>query len=157
MSDEASPLREQARQDNGTNLYEDEAMRMLVVLASFAAVIGVATPAQADPNGNNSGADASFLSALDNAGITYDSGADAIAAGKRACALMDQGHPASDVIKSVSASNPGFTTDSATKFTAIATNTYCPQHLGEPTAQPPPPPPSPAVWPEFPWPALPAA
>lgn len=132
-------------------------MRMLVVLASFAAVIGVAAPAQADPGGANSGPDANFLSALDNAGITYQSKADAVAAGKRACALMDQGHPASDVIKSVSASNPGFTMDSATKFTAIATSIYCPQHLGEPTAQPPPPPPSPVIWPEFPWPVPPAA
>jgi Protein of unknown function (DUF732) len=130
-------------------------MRMLVVLASFAAVIGAATPAQADPS-NDSGPDASFLAALDNAGITYQSRDGAVEACKRACALMDQGHQASDVIKSVSASNPGFTMDSATKFTAIATSTYCPQHLGEPTTQPPPPPPSPAIWPEFPWPALPA-
>ncbi|HWF29515.1 MAG TPA: DUF732 domain-containing protein [Mycobacterium sp.] len=129
---------------------------MLVVLASFAAAIGVATPAQADPNSNDSGPDASFLAALDNADITYNR-ADAIAVAKRACQLMDQGHPASDVIKSVSASNPGFTMDSATKFTAIATSTYCPQHLGEPTAQPPPAPPSPVIWPEFPWPAPPAA
>ena len=30
-------------------------MRMLVVLASFAAVIGAATPAQADPASNESG------------------------------------------------------------------------------------------------------
>jgi uncharacterized protein DUF732 len=130
---------------------------MLVVLASFAAVLGVATPAQADPNGNGSGPDASFLTALDNAGITYQSKAGAVAVGKRACELMDQGHPASDVIMSVSASNPGFTTDAATKFTAIATNTYCPQHLGEPTTQPPPPPPSPVIWPDLQFPAPPAA
>jgi len=125
-------------------------MRMLVVIASFAAIVGMATPAHADPNSNDSGPDASFLAALDNAGITYHDRADAITVGKRACALMDQGHPASDVIKSVSTSNPGFTTESATKFTAIATSTYCPQHLGEPTTQPPPPPP--AIWPDFPLP-----
>ena len=63
---------EQARQDNGVNLYEDEAMRMLVVFASFAAVIGVATPAQADRGSNDSGPDASFLAAVDKAGITYE-------------------------------------------------------------------------------------
>jgi hypothetical protein len=127
---------------------------MLVVFASLAAIVGMATPAQADPSGD----DASFLTALDNAGISYESKADAIAVGKRACADMDQGHPASDVIQSVSASNPGFTTDSATKFTAIATETYCPQHLGEPTAAPPPPPQPADTWPrpEFPWPGLPS-
>lgn len=48
----------QGWRDNGANLYEDEAVRMLVALASFAAVIGVATPAQADPGGNDSGPDA---------------------------------------------------------------------------------------------------
>jgi Protein of unknown function (DUF732) len=144
------------RQDNGANLYEDEAMRMLVVVTGCA-VIAVATPAQADPNSNGSGPDASFLAALDNAGIAYQSKAGAIAAGKRACQLMDQGHPDSDVIKSVSASNPGFTMDAATKFTAIAASSYCPQHLGDPTTQAPPPPPPPDTWPEFPWPAPPAA
>jgi hypothetical protein len=33
----------------GADLHEDASMRLLVVLASFAAVIGLATPAQADP------------------------------------------------------------------------------------------------------------
>jgi hypothetical protein len=127
-------------------------MRMLAVLASFAVVIGVATPAQADPASNDSGPDASFLAALDNAGITYQNGAAVVAAGKRVCELMDQGHPESDVIKSVSASNPGFATDGAARFTTIAVSVYCPQHQGEPTAQTPPPPPSPVTWPLFPLP-----
>src|SRR6201997_405667 len=132
-------------------------MRKLVLLASFAAIVRMATPAQAAPSVNYSDRDASFLAALDNARITYHTKADAIAVGTRACALMDQGHPASDIIKSVSTSNPGFTMDNATKFTAIATNTYCPQHLAELTAPPPPPPPPPAdTWPQFPWPGLPS-
>ncbi len=128
---------------------------MLVVLASFAAVIGVATPAQADPGSNDSGPDASFLAELNKAGIPYHSGADAVAVGKRACQLMDQGNSEVDVIKNVSASNPGFTMSNAAKFTTIAVIAYCPQHLGEPTTQAPPP--SSAIVPEIPWPALPAA
>lgn len=140
------------RQDNGANLYENEAMRMLLVLASFAFAVGVATPAQADTGSNDSGPDASFLAALDKAGITYHSRADAVAVGKRACELMDQGHPESDVIKNMSASNPGFTEDGAAKFTTIAVSAYCPQHLGEPAAQAPPPPASSATWPDFPLP-----
>jgi hypothetical protein len=143
---------DQGRHDNGANLYENQAVRTLVVVASFVFVIGVAAPAQADPDSNVSGPDASFLAALDKAGITYQSGPAAVAVGKRACELMDQGHPESDVIKSMSASNPGFTTDGATKFTTIAVNAYCPQHLGEPTAQAPPPPASSAIWPMFPLP-----
>jgi hypothetical protein len=147
------------RQDNDARLYENEAMRMLVALASFAAVIGMAAPAQADPGSSDSGPDASFLAALDKAGITYQSGTAAVAGGKRACELMDQGHPESDVIKSMSASNPGFTTDGAAKFTTIAVSAYCPQHLGEPITQAPPTltlPPT-GIWPEFPLPTLGAA
>ena len=130
---------------------------MLVVLASFAAVVGLAASAQADPGSTASGTDASFLAALDKAGITYQSGATAVSVGRRACDLMDQGHPEIDVINSVSSSNPGFTTEGAAKFTMIAASAYCPQHLGQPTTQAPPSPASSAIWPEFPWPAPPAA
>ena len=127
---------------------------MLVVFASFAAVIGVATPAQADPGSNGSGPDASFLAALDKAGVPYQSGTVAVAIGKRACELMDQGHPQVDVINSMSASNPGSTTSDATQFTTIAAGAYCPQHVGEPIVQAPPTPtlPPTGTWPEFPLP-----
>ncbi len=46
-------------------------MRFLVMLAGIAVVLGAATPAEADPG--NSGRDASFLAALDKAGITTGS------------------------------------------------------------------------------------
>ena len=55
---------EQGRPDNGANLYENEATRTLVMLASFAAVTGVATSAQADPGSNDSSPDASARSTL---------------------------------------------------------------------------------------------
>jgi hypothetical protein len=38
-------------EDNGADLYKDEDMRLPIVLASFAAVIGLAAPAQADVDG----------------------------------------------------------------------------------------------------------
>lgn len=110
-------------------------MRIVLALAGVAAVVGVAPPAHADP-----GADASFLAALDKAGITYHSGPVAVEVGKRACELMDQGHPEIDVIKEVSSSNPGFTVDGAAKFTMIAASAFCPQHLGQQVSQAPPPP-----------------
>ena len=77
-------------------------MRLYVVLASFAAVVGLATPAHADPD-----PDASFLAALDNAGITFQSGPDAVGIGRRAYQLMDQGHTEPDVIKSMTEQNAG--------------------------------------------------
>lgn len=118
-------------------MYEDEAVRGPVVLASFVAALAVAAPAHADP----SGPDANFLGELNKDGITYQSGPVAISVGKRACSLMDQGLPAADVIKDVASRNPGFTGDGAAKFTAIASQIYCPQHLSDPTTLPPPPPP----------------
>jgi hypothetical protein len=129
-------IRVEIGRDNCANLYEDEAMRFVVMLASFASVVGVATPAQADPG--NSGPDASFLAALDKAGITYQDPTVAVAVAKNACALMDQGDPQAGVIKSVSSSNPGFTADGAAQFTMIAASAYCPQHMGRPITQPPP-------------------
>lgn len=111
-------------------------MRFLVMLAGFAAVLGTVSPAQADPG--NSGPDASFLAALTKAGITFQDPTVAVAVAQRACALMDQGNPQAGVIKSVSSSNPGFTTDGAAKFTMIAASAYCPQHMGQPIAQAPP-------------------
>ena len=130
---------------------------MLLALASFAAVIGMAAPAQADPGSDRSGADASFLAALDKAGITYHNGADAIAAGKNVCQLLDQGQRRSDVIKTVSESNPGFTMSSALSFTTVAEKTYCPQHLSDPPPTEQAPPPSWWIPPEFPLPPPPAA
>jgi hypothetical protein len=121
--------------DNDANVYEDEAMRFLVMLAGFAVVLGVATPAHADP-----GPDASFLAALKQAGITFQDPTVAIAVGKKACELMDQGNPEAGVIKSVSSSNPGFTNDGAAQFTMIAASAYCPQHVGQPVTQASPPP-----------------
>lgn len=118
-------------------------MRPFVALAGLVVVIGFAAPARADSDGD-------FLAALNNAGITYQSGPDAIGIGHHACKLMDQGHPEADVIKGMTEQNAGFTTGAATKFVQIAENVYCPQHIGGAVA--PPPPSEPAVPPFFPWP-----
>jgi hypothetical protein len=117
------------RRDNWADVDDDEAMRPLIALASLAVVIGGAAPAHADPGTADSGADASFLAALRQAGITYNSGDTAVAAAKAACGLIDQGQPQIDVVKQVTEQNPGFTISGAAKFTAIAASAYCPQHL----------------------------
>src|ERR1035441_7510907 len=139
-------------QDNGADLPEDESMRLLVVLASLAAAIGFAATAQGDPSGE----DAAFIAALNDAGITYQNAPDAIAIGRRACDLMNQGHAEVDVIKSMAQANPGFTDDAATRFTHIAESAYCPQYVNAPP-QPQPAPAPTQPWIDFPWPGLPAA
>jgi hypothetical protein len=126
-------IRVEMGRDNGTNVYEDEAMRFLLMLAGFTSVLAMATPAQADPG--DSGPDTRFLAALSKAGITYQDPTVAVAVGKKACELMDQGNPQAGVIKSVSSSNPGFTPDGAAQFTMIAASAYCPQHMGQPLSR----------------------
>ena len=108
-------------------------MRLLAT-ACFAALIAMAAPAQADSGGG----DADFLAGLKSAGISYKDGPDAVRIGRRACELMDQGHPPADVIKAMTDQNPGSTTDGATKFVDIAENKLCPQHSGGAVASPAP-------------------
>jgi hypothetical protein len=121
----------QHRLYEGADLYKDEVMRLLLFLAGAAAVVGLAAPAQADDS------DPKFLTALNNAGITYKNGPDAIGIGRQECKVMDQGHSEPDVIKAMTDQNPGLTPDVATKFTRIAETVYCPQHLFGKTEAPP--------------------
>lgn len=125
-------------------------MRLRLVLGCLAAMTGLAAPAHADPD-----PDASFLSGLNNAGISYHNGPDAIAIGRRVCELMDQGNPQSDVIKSMTQENSGFTDDGATKFAQISENVLCPQHTWGIVPTPAKQPWSPPI--DFPLPPLPAA
>ena len=125
-------------------------MRSHVILVTLAALIGLATPAHADPN-----PDAKFLGALDKAGITYHDGPAAVAIGRRACELMDQGNSQADVVKSMTQENSGFTDDGATKFTQISESVFCPQHTWGIVQKPEQQPWSPPI--DFPLPPLPAA
>ena len=71
-------------------------MRRLLVVLGVASSLGTAMPAHADPN-----VDASFVDALNKAGITFNDSKSAVNAGKTACGLMDQGKPELDVIQLV--------------------------------------------------------
>jgi hypothetical protein len=99
-------------------------MRRLLVVLGIASSLGSAITARADPN-----VDASFVDALNKAGITFNDPKSAVNAGKTACGLMDQGKPELDVIQLVTQQNPGISTTSAAQFTAIAASAYCPRHL----------------------------
>ncbi len=124
-----------SRQDNRANVDDDGAMRLLVVLASLAAIIGWAVPAQADPSSTDPGLDASFLNQLNQAGITYGNGPAAVAAARTACDMMDSGQKEIDVVKQVMNLNPGFGLAGSTRFTAIASSVYCPEYLGKSSAK----------------------
>jgi len=132
------------RYHSRADVSDDGAMRRVLMLFGIAAALGVGVPAHADPGSPDPGVDASFLDALTKAGITFNNGAGAVNAGKTACGLMGQGQPELDVIRHVTEQNPGISTTSAAKFTAIAASAYCPQFLqrasdnGGATTEPPP-------------------
>jgi hypothetical protein len=84
--------------------------------------------AQPDPAGGGLH-NAAFLETLRAAGITYTNSSQAIDAARAVCGLVDRGEPGLQVIADLKANNPGFTTDGAAQFAAIAANTYCPHQL----------------------------
>jgi hypothetical protein len=102
-------------------------MKRLILLASAAAAVVLAAPAPA--HADTSGNDAGFLATLDQAGITHRGAARAVAAGRSVCELMDDGLSPMDTVTAVQGTNPGFTMESAAKFTAAAVTTYCPEHF----------------------------
>jgi hypothetical protein len=108
------------------------------MLATAAAVIGLAVPALADPGDPPPGpvpddpaADARFLDSLKSAGMTYRSGPDAVAAGRMACNMMISGRSEKDVVDELSMRNPGLNSGGAMRFAALASSTYCPDYLSK--------------------------
>ena len=113
-------------------------MRILLGLASVAAVLGLAAPALADPPPDpappDPAADSHFLDSLDKAGMKYSNGSSAIAAGRYACDMMNNGAAETDVVSKLSMLNPGLNSGGAMKFAALASSAYCPDYLTKSSA-----------------------
>jgi hypothetical protein len=112
-------------------------MRLPHMLATVAAATGLAlaVPALADPPPgplpDDPAADSRFLDTLNQAGMTYRNGADAVAAGRMACNMMISGRSEKDVIDELSMRNPGLNSGGAMRFAALASSTYCPDYLSK--------------------------
>jgi Protein of unknown function (DUF732) len=126
-------------------------MRLLVVLASFAVVIGLAVPAHADARG--------YLAELDKAGVSYRDPTDATNAGLSICRRLENGDNFDTAIDSETA--VGYSEHDAGFIVGAAVKNLCPdlvpalnQWLQNGIGKQPPPPPSSEIWPEFPWPPL---
>lgn len=120
-------------------------MKPLSALLLLAALITSAAVASADPADPAAGGvpladpavggvppavgNSGFLTALQNAGITYDDPARVIAAAQAVCGLIDNGKPGLEILQGLMNTNPGFTMDGAAQFAAIAANAYCPHQL----------------------------
>ena len=106
-------------------------MKSLLMMLAVGVLLGTGA-AHADPDGGTpdpAAADAGFLAALQAAGITYTYPAQVISAGRTMCALADRGETGLELIADIKAQNPGFSTDGAAVFAAIASRSYCPHHL----------------------------
>jgi Protein of unknown function (DUF732) len=105
-----------------------EAMKLLLTLTSFAAIIGMAIPAHADST------DDAFIASLKAAGITYSDPDAAVGAGKWVCDKVNGGTDMSDVIKTLTSKNSLLNPGKASKFAAIAANAYCPDAISTTSA-----------------------
>lgn len=101
-------------------------------VVSAAVLVALASPAYA----GSAGDDVKFLAALGQAGIGYNSPAQAIAVGNAVCQLLAAGRPAAEITWELVTGNQGINRDAATKFAAIAANAYCPQYLDNLTGAP---------------------
>jgi hypothetical protein len=113
-------------------------MRLFLVVASTATILCLAAPATADPPPpppDNPGADAAFLDSLNKAGMSYNSGSNAITAGRKACDFMNQGLSQNDLVEKLSLLNPGLNHGGAMKFAALASSAYCPDFLNRSSTQ----------------------
>lgn len=104
-------------------------MRLALALLSVTTMVAFAVPARGEPGLDEGVANAAFLGSLRTAGITFSNADQAIAAGRTVCGLIANGESGLEVLKDLKTTNPGFTTDGAAQFAAIAAKSYCPQQL----------------------------
>jgi hypothetical protein len=109
-------------------------MKVLPLVASVVALVGLAAPAHADPD------DDAFLSALTKAGISYQNSDKAIKAGQKVCDLANSGTSQLDIVRDIRDLNPSFTMTSAAKFANAAATVYCPERLSVDSGGTAPPP-----------------
>ena len=97
------------------------ALRLLALTAGvFGASAAMAAPAQADMMGN------AFLTALNNAGISYGQPASTMALGRSVCPMAVQPDETFEALTSRMAENHGMSHEVADAFTIVAIATYCP-------------------------------
>lgn len=106
-------------------------MKLLLVVISFVAIIGLAAPAYADPDDGAGSDDAKFLAALHNADIDYANPSEVIGSARAVCGCLDDGESGLGLVHDVEAHNPGFNMDAAAEFAVISAKFYCPQQLSK--------------------------
>jgi hypothetical protein len=106
-------------------------MRLLLTTFGVAAMIGLATPAHADPPPAPQGDDGAFLAALHQVGISYASPGAVVASAKAVCTCLNNGESGLELVHDVKTHNPGFDMESASNFAMVAAKFYCPHQLSK--------------------------
>jgi Protein of unknown function (DUF732) len=102
-------------------------MKRLLMLLSIPTMIVVAAPAYADPGPSN---DTDFLKQVNDAGLSFQDGTQAVTVARSLCDLADKGTPTADMEQSLKSGNPALAGNGAAKFMTLAAAEYCPTHLG---------------------------
>jgi hypothetical protein len=106
-------------------------MRTLVAIIGVCAMIGLAAPANADPDDAPAGDDTAFLAALRGADIGYSNPASAVGSAKAVCTCLRSGESGLELVHDVKTHNPAFNMDAAAQFAVISAKYYCPEHLSK--------------------------
>jgi hypothetical protein len=106
-------------------------MRLLLAILSVSAMVGLAAPAYGDPPPVPDGDDAGFLAALKQAGISYSSPDQTVAAGRAVCTCLNNGESGLELVHDVKMHNPGMDMEMASNFALISAKFYCPHQLSK--------------------------
>jgi hypothetical protein len=106
-------------------------MKPLLALLGVSAMIGLAAPAYADPPPVPEGDDGGFVTAVEQAGFSFDSPGSAVAAGRAVCSCLNNGESGLEVVHDVKTHNPGMDMEMASNFAVISAKYYCPQQLSK--------------------------
>lgn len=102
-------------------------MRLLLALLGATAIIGLAVPAYADPDGD----DAGFLADLRQSDIGFSNPDQAISSAKAVCTCLNNGESGLELIQDLKTHNPQITMDHAARFAVLAAKYYCPHQLSK--------------------------
>ena len=103
----------------------------LLALLGVSAIIGLAAPAYAEPPPQPDGDDGGFVSALQQAGFSFNSPGSAVAAGRAVCSCLNNGESGLELVHDVKTHNPGMDMEMASNFALISAKFYCPHQLAK--------------------------
>lgn len=97
--------------------------RWILTAVGATALVGLAAPAHAD---TETGPDAMFLKAVDQAGIEYTDPQAAVAVGREVCDYLQAGHQPDAAARALRISNRTLSAKNTARFVVFAQTAFCP-------------------------------